>query len=162
MMKGLKRLKGLKGLVAIATARALCGCSTVRNPAALENKAYAVTRIVSAKVLQRHPEYRTGMETARADLETLSNAASVGLPQLIEIIERLPIDTGNDADTALYIEAGLLFFSDELGRLAISNPESARIAARGMARALGVTLGELLRVPRPSVPQVIPQLSPSP
>lgn len=133
----------------------LCGagCATVQNPQSVENKAYAVTRIVSAKVLERHPEYRQGMETARAELEALSNAPVVGLPEIIEIVNRLPVVARTDSDAALYIEAGLLFFSDELGQVAVDNPEAVRIAASGMARALGATLGAPVFKPVPMPPR---------
>lgn len=127
--------------IALALALSIiCGCTAVRNPQSIENKAYAVTRIVSSKVLQRHPEYRLGMEVARSELEVMSKAEVVSLAELNEIISRLPIAGRTGEDVALYVEAGLLFFSDELGQVAVTNPEAVRRAAAGMTRALAATL----------------------
>jgi hypothetical protein len=102
----------------------------------IENKAYLVTKIAVAKVLEKHPNATPKLQIAADDLLTLEKSDLLTVDPLLEIINRLPPDTFKDPNTGLYIEAGILFFSDELGAVAAKNPDQLRAAARGMRRAL--------------------------
>ena len=102
----------------------------------IENKAYLVTKIAVAKVLEKHPNATPKLQIAADDLLTLEKSELLTVDPLLEIINRLPPDTFKDPNTGLYIEAGILFFSDELGAVAAKNPDQLRAAARGMRRAL--------------------------
>lgn len=116
------------------------GCASRPTPASVENKSYAITRLVSAKVLAAHPDWRDEFTVARDDLKILEAAEAITITELLEIVKRLPVDELQDGDVALYIETGILFFSDELSQIAIKNPEEVRAAATGMRRALDKTL----------------------
>lgn len=120
---------------------AITGCVTRTTAPSLENKAYAITRLVAVKVLAANPEWRPKFVIARDDLKILAAAPTVGLPELLTIVDRLPVAQLKDGDTALYVETGLLFFTDELGAVAVENPAQVRAAAVGMARALDQVLG---------------------
>ena len=118
----------------------------------IENKAYAVTRLVAKKYLENHPGYREGFELASGELHILLLQETIGVPELLDILYRLPVDKLRDGDTALYIEFGILFFADELGTLSIENPHQVKLAAAGMLRALDKILGP----PTPAPPLPIP------
>lgn len=102
----------------------------------IENKAYLVTKIAVAKVLEKHPNATPKLQIAADDLLTLEKSELLTVDPLLEIINRLPPDTFKDPNTGLYIEAGVLFFSDELGAVAAKNPDQLRAAARGMRRGI--------------------------
>lgn len=135
-------MKIVKALLACCLTIALLipACITVKrdpiNP--IERKAFAVTQLVATKYLQAHPGYKVGFELARDDLKTLAASETMGLPELLEIVDRLP--ALEDTDAALYIEFGITFFTDELGTVAITNPQEVRYAAAGMAKALDKVL----------------------
>ena len=111
-------------------------------PASLEKKAEAITLVVAKKVLANNPapKYRDAFEIARDDLEVISQDSAFGLPDLMEVINRLPPGALGKDDNAFYIEAGILFFSDEIGAVAVNQPEQVQFVARGMARALDKVL----------------------
>lgn len=125
----------------------LAGCSTSADgkrsiaffnstPQSIENKSYLITRLAVTKVIEQHPNARPKLQIAADDLQILENAPTITVEPILAIIQRLPPDTFKDPSTGLYVEAGVLFFADELGTLAAQNPEQLRAAARGMRRGL--------------------------
>lgn len=127
-----------------AAAILFTGCQTTSTPQSLENKSFAITQLVATKVLANNPapKYRAGFEVARDDLKVIAESSEFGLPELMEVINRLPEGALGKGDNAIYVETGVLFFSDELGALAVKNPEQVQAAARGMARALDKVLAK--------------------
>lgn len=105
-------------------------------PQSIENKAYVVTRIAVTKVLENHPNATPKLQIAADDLLILENAEILSVDPILEIIHRLPPDTFKDPSTGLYIEAGVLFFADELGTVGAENPAQLRAAARGMRKGI--------------------------
>jgi hypothetical protein len=124
-------------IVALLTASG-CASRPLFNttPQSIENKAYLITRIAVSKVLEQHPNARPKLEIAADDLLILEQAPVLNVEPILAIIQRLPPDTFKDPNTGLYVEAGVLFFSDELGALGAKNPEQLKAAARGMRRGL--------------------------
>jgi outer membrane murein-binding lipoprotein Lpp len=122
----------------------LSGCKTTATAQSLENKSFAITQLVATKVLANNPapKYRHGFELARDDLKLIAESPEFGLPELMQVINRLPEGALGKGDNAIYIETGILFFSDELGAVAVDNPEQVQAAARGMARALDRVLAK--------------------
>jgi len=102
------------------------------SPASIERKAQAITLIAVREVIKKHPNAVGKLQNAADDLQIIENASTVDAVALQEIIARLPPDTFNDPNTGLYIQAGILFFQDELGLLAAKNPEQLRSAAKGI------------------------------
>lgn len=126
---------------------AIVGCQTggsLPSAQSLENKSFAITQLVATKVLANNPapKYRAGFEVARDDLKVIAASPEFGLPEMMEVINRLPPGALGKGDNAIYIETGILFFSDELGAVAVKNPEQVQAAARGMARALDQVLAK--------------------
>ena len=115
------------------------GCTTVQR-SRLETKAFAVTRLVVKLYLESHPEYRAGFLAARDELQVVATSETMGLEELMKIIDRLPPLKDNSGRTQLYVETGILFFSDDLGAIAVDNPAAARQAAAGMVRAIDAVL----------------------
>lgn len=105
-------------------------------PQSIENKAYLITRIAVTKVIEKHPNARPKLQIAADDLQILEQSPTLTVEPILAIIQRLPPDTFKDPSTGLYVEAGVLFFVDELGTLAAQNPEQLRAAARGMRRGI--------------------------
>lgn len=118
------------------------GCSTPKSsffsttPQSIENKAYLITRIAVSKVIEKHPNAVPKLQIAADDLLILETAPVLNVEPILAIIQRLPPDTFKDPNTGLYVEAGVLFFADELGTLGAQNPEQIKAAARGMRRGL--------------------------
>lgn len=119
----------------------LVGCQSPQNSQSIESKAQIIATVAAKKVLQKHPGATTKLVQARDDLLILEGAETIGTEQILEIIQRLPPDTFSDPDTGLYIELGVLWFSDELGAVAAKNPEQLRAAARGLRRGLDRVIG---------------------
>ena len=124
----------------------LVGCASRplfnTTPQSIENKAYLITRIAVAKVIQQHPNARPKLQIAADDLLILEQSPTLNVEPILAIIQRLPPDTFKDPNTGLYVEAGVLFFADELGTLGAQNPEQLKAAARGMRRGLESFLGQ--------------------
>jgi len=123
------------------------GCGTVKDsgnatitnvtvfqstPASIEKKAQAITLIAVQEVVKKHPNAVPKLQIAADDLQVIENAATLDVTTIQQIIARLPADTFNDPQTGFYIQAGVLFFQDELGLLAAKNPEQLRSAAKGI------------------------------
>jgi len=102
----------------------------------IENKAYIVTRIAVAKVIENRPNATPKLQIAADDLLILENSPTLTVEPILAIIHRLPPDTFKDPNTGLYIEASVLFFTDELGTVGAENPPQLRAAARGMRRGI--------------------------
>lgn len=137
----------------VGTALIVTGCQTASGerkplitvtPQSLEKKAEAITLVVAKKVLANNPaeKYRKGFESARDDLKVIAESSEFGLTELTEVIDRLPEGALGNEDDAFYIKAGILFFSDELGAVAVNQPEQVQFVARGMARALDKVLAK--------------------
>ena len=105
-------------------------------PQSIENKAYLITRLAIIQVMKKHPNAGPKIEIAADDLLILETAPTLTVEPILAIIQRLPPDTFSDPNTGLYVEAGVLFFTDELGTLGAQNPEQLKAAARGMRRGL--------------------------
>jgi hypothetical protein len=123
----------------------LCGCSTANGegkplitltPASLESKAEAITEIAATAVLRNNPKLLDEFVKARDDAKVVAENSEFGLPDLMEIVNRFPADQLQGGDNALYIRAGILFFKDEIGEVAVNNPAEVQAAARGMWHAL--------------------------
>lgn len=129
------------------------GCAAFKDykltPASIENKAEGVTTIVAARLLQKHPEYRDKMEIAMEDLRTLSNSTNIAVPEVMEIVGRLPIDAFNSSDAELYIGATIIIFKDELSQIGVEQPAQLHAAVVGMARALAAVLHPPVTLPAP-------------
>lgn len=118
----------------------LPGCRTAGNdvalfqstPASIERKAQALTLIAVNEVLKKHPNAAPKLQIAADDLQIIESADTLEASVIQAIIARLPPDTFNDPNTGFYIQAGILFFSDDLGTLAAQNPAQLRSAARGI------------------------------
>lgn len=130
-------------LLSFALAAALfTGCaSSSSSSSSIETKAQTIALIAAKKVLQKHPTATSKLVQARDDLKILEEAEVIGTEQVLEIVRRLPPDTFSDPDTGLYIELGVLWFSDELGAVAAKNPEQLRAAVRGLRRGLDRVIG---------------------
>lgn len=126
---------------ALAAAFAIVGCTTTPNSQSIETKAQIIATVAAKKVLQKHPGATSKLVQARDDLRILEDAETIGTEQVLEIVRRLPPDTFSDPDTGLYIELGVLWFSDELGAVAAKNPEQLRSAVRGLRRGLDRVIG---------------------
>lgn len=147
-MKRIQPARTLQILLALVIVLVLApGCSTGPDgkkslaffnstPQSIENKSFLITRIAVLRVLEKHPNAKPKLQIAADDLLILETAPVLNVEPILEIIQRLPPDTFKDPSTGLYVEAGVLFFADELGTLAASNPEQLRAAARGMRRGL--------------------------
>lgn len=123
------------GLVALLT----FGCATVPQPDSIERKAFAVTRLIATKVLEKNPYVKEDFIAARDALEMLSLNETVGVEQLLEILDALPVEL-IEGDTQLYVETAVLFFADDIGAVGVSNPTEVRRAAAGMIRAFDTVL----------------------
>lgn len=108
----------------------------------IESKAAIITQIAVTKVLQKHPNATPKLQIAADDLQILANAPTITVEPILEIINRLPPDTFSDPTTGLYIQAGVLFFADELGAVAAKNPDQLRAAARGMQRGVQAVISK--------------------
>lgn len=104
----------------------------------IEHKGFLVTQIAVTRVLKKHPPELVTPKLIQADddLATLEAAETISADEINEIISRLPPDTFDDPNTGLYIQGGILFFSDELETIAAQNPQQLRAAARGMRRGI--------------------------
>lgn len=102
----------------------------------IENKAFIVSQLAVAKVLQTHSNAVPKLQMAADDLLTVEKSPLITIQPILEIINRLPPDTFKDPNTGLYIQAGVLFFADELGTVAAQNPDQLRAAARGLRRGI--------------------------
>lgn len=127
-------------LIGLLLALLVAGCATRpvfnSSPASIENKAYLITRIAVSKVIAQHPHAGPKLQIAADDLLIIEKSDAISVAPILAIIQRLPPDTFNDPNTGLYIEAGVLFFADELGTLGAQNPEQLKAAVRGMRRGL--------------------------
>jgi len=136
-------------LLVLAGALLFSGCVTTGNQQSLENKAKAIGWVATTKLLQDRPEWRPYFEIARDDLATLAKAETIDLFAVMEIVNRLPTDKLQSGDTALYVAGAMLFFEDELGSVALENPEQLRAAVTGLHAGLSRALGEAPLVPVP-------------
>lgn len=102
------------------------------SPASIERKAQAITIIAVKEVIKKHPNAEPKLRIAADDLQVIETSDTLNVDTIQEIIARLPPDTFNDPQTGFYIQAGILFFQDELGLLAAKNPEQLRSAAKGI------------------------------
>lgn len=125
--------------VVLAAGLTFAGCTTLQR-SSIETKAYAVTRLVVKKVLDNNPGHKAAFIMGRESLRQLATEESIGLEELMAVIEPLPWHEWGDKDTGLYLETAVLVFGDDLGRVAVKNPEEVRLAATGMLRALDKVL----------------------
>lgn len=117
------------------------GCQSPQGGQSIETKAQIIATVAAKKVLQKYPEATSKLVQARDDLRIIEDAPMITTEEILEIVRRLPPDTFSDPDTGLYIELGVLWFSDELGAVAAKNPEQLRSAARGLRRGLDRVIG---------------------
>ncbi len=136
--------------ILLLTLSLFLGCGTTNGerkpfltltPASLESKAEAVTLIAATEVLQNNPKLRDEFERGNRDLKVIAENPGFGLTDLMEIADRFPTDQLK-GDNAFYIKAGILFFKDEIGEVAVNQPEQVQFAARGMSRALDAVLAQ--------------------
>lgn len=129
----------------------LFGCATTNgerkplltlNPQSLESKAEAITLIAATEVLRNNPKLRDEFAKGNADLKVIAENSGFGLTDLMEIVDRFPSDQLGRGNNAFYIKAGILFFKDEIGEVAVNQPEQVQFVARGMARALDQVLAK--------------------
>lgn len=102
----------------------------------IEAKAAIISQLAVARVLQNHPNAKPKLQIAADDLLIIEKSDLLTVEPILEIINRLPPDTFKDPNTGLYIQAGVLFFADELGTVAAQNPAQLRAAARGLRRGI--------------------------
>lgn len=129
----------------------LTGCDTTNgerkplltlNPQSLESKAEAITLIAATEVLRNNPKLRDEFAKGNADLKVIAENSGFGLTDLMEIVDRFPSDQLGQGNNAFYIKAGILFFKDEIGEVAVNQPEQVQFVARGMSRALDQVLAK--------------------
>lgn len=116
------------------------GCTTLSQPQSLEKKATAVAWIASSELLKDRPDFRPAFEIAATDLEFLAQADTLSFAEMWAILDSLPVDQLHGRNAALYFGGAMLFFEDELGTVAVENPEQARAVVRGLAAGLRRTL----------------------
>lgn len=116
------------------------GCTILSKPQSLENKATAVAWIASSELLKDRPDYRPAFDIAATDLEFLSQAETLSFAEIWAILDSLPVDQLQGRNAALYFGGAMLFFEDEIGTVAVENPEQARAIIRGLAAGLRRTL----------------------
>lgn len=112
------------------------GCQTTTEPRSLENKAKAVAWGATTKLLQKHPEWRPHFEQAKQDLVLLQASETIGIVEVLAVVNRLPVKELREGDMALIAAGTMMFFEDELGSIALDNPEQLRAVIRGMVRGL--------------------------
>lgn len=133
-------MKFTKSLIPMLLTVLIMGCVTT--PQSIENKAYVVTSVVSSTVLKKHPEWKPQFIIARDDLLTLAATDTIGINQVLDIINRLPLDQMKDGSISLYVQGAVLFFSDELSTISVKEPIQLKSAVAGMVKALNKTLGQ--------------------
>lgn len=112
------------------------GCTTLPPAQSLQNKAAAVAWIAASELLQDRPDFRPAFEIAATDLEFLAQAETLSFAEMWAILDSLPVAELHGRNAALYFGGAMLFFEDELGTVAVENPEQARAIVRGLADGL--------------------------
>lgn len=133
------RIQLAAAILAVSAVALFTGCTTVKNEQSLESKSKAVAYIATVKVLEEKPQWQPHFEHARDDLKIILAAETIGLPEVLAIVQRLPIKELKGNDATLIIGASMIFFEDDLGTLAIDNPTWLRAVCRGLIA--GITLG---------------------
>lgn len=100
------------------------GCTNIKG---VRTAAYVGT----SWALQEKPEWRPHFEKAHADLLILEQAEVIGLPELLEIIQRLPVKELK-SDEARIIIVGTVLLIEELG----ANPEVNQVTADNIRKVV--------------------------
>jgi hypothetical protein len=117
----------------------LVGCQTTPTPESIQSKAKGIAYLVTAESLLQHPEWKPHFEIASYEFQVLSTATNVDLALITQIVAQLPTQKLKGERAAIYLTVGTLFLEDELGQVALTQPEELRRAAVGIHQ--GIDLG---------------------
>jgi len=128
----------LKTIGVTALLVAITGCALLQTDK-IESRAKGIAFIVSAQLLKNNPQFDVPLAQASSDLKFIAAMEVVDATAMMAVISRLPQLQSGDA--AIYIQGALIIFQDDVGALAVSNPEEARLAAKGFAAGIDMALG---------------------
>lgn len=145
----MKPIKPASILQALVTFLALCLCVSVANlttgckttsPQSIQNKSKGIAYLVTAESLLQHPEWKPHFEIASFELATLATSTNVGLAEITAIVTQLPTKKLKGERVQIYLTVGTLFLQDELGELALTQPEELRRAVQGASEGIDLAL----------------------
>lgn len=134
----------IKSIIAICSLlSALCffsGCATRPTPQSIQNKSKGIAYLVTAESLIQHPDWKEHFKIASAEFQVLGTSTNVTLPMITEIVTQLPIKELKGERAAIYITVGTLFLQDDLGEVALTQPEELRRAALGIHEGIDLAV----------------------
>jgi len=120
---------------------ALIGCATRPTPQSIQSKSKGIAYLVTAESLIQHPDWKEHFKIASAEFQVLGTSTNVTLPMITSIVTQLPIKELKGERAAIYITVGTLFLQDDLGEVALTQPEELRRAALGIHEGIDLGLG---------------------
>jgi len=119
------------------------GLGTAKDPIpAIKTAAY----VGSFYALREHPEWRSGFETALAELKVLENSDTLDWVSLMAIVNRLPVDELKSDDATVIITAGTMLLSQYgEGVLDVDSLEKIKPVAAALREGI-----ELALIPPPA------------
>jgi hypothetical protein len=89
---------------------------------------------VTAELVKNHADWKPGFKQASVDLKALSAKETIGIADVLSIINRLPQLQTEDA--AIFINGTVIIFSDELSAMSFKTPEQLRNAVIGLYQGI--------------------------
>lgn len=114
-------------ILLIATLVMFTGCAslTPNQNARIASTAHVAAYIGTTEALRAHPEWRPGFVLAAQELKYLEDGP-VDVLKLMEIVRRLPVKELKSDRAALYITAGTILLTDQIGTTPIEHIENLK------------------------------------
>lgn len=128
------------GAFIIGTALFFVGCRTTVTPESIQSKAKGIAYLVTAESLREHPEWTEHFKIASYEFKTLAATTNVTLQTITDIVTQLPTKKLKTERAQLYITVGTMFLQDDLGEIAVKQPEELRRAALGAHEGIEMAL----------------------
>jgi hypothetical protein len=117
------------------------GCKTTNlTPQSIQAKAKGIAYLITAETLIQHPEWSEHFKIASFELSTLAASTNIGLSEITAIVTQLPTKKLKGERVAIYLTVGQLFLQDELGEIALTQPEELRRAVLGASEGIDLAL----------------------
>jgi hypothetical protein len=117
------------------------GCKTsALSPQSIQTKAKGIAYLITAETLIQHPQWSEHFKIASFELSTLAASTNVGLSEITAIVTQLPTKKLKGERVAIYLTVGQLFLQDELGEIALTQPEELRRAVLGASEGIDMAL----------------------
>jgi hypothetical protein len=123
----------------------LTGCKTggsLPSAESIQSKAKGIAYLVTAETLRERPEWAEHFKIASYEFQTLAASTNVTLQSITAIVTQLPTKQLKGERVQIYLTVGALFLQDDLGEIALTQPEELRRAAQGAHEGIDMALAK--------------------